>query len=113
MSPSGGSEWPSVIDTFGDTTEGYSENSGSLRLLQNYPNPFNSSTNVKFVLYEHDFVTLTIFNMSGEAVKTLLEKSLAPGYYTATWTPIAVPSRLCFCPIVFRPMRQASRNFYT
>ncbi len=42
-------------------------------LLQNYPNPFNPSTTIEFNLQKSEIVTLTIYNLLGEKVITLID----------------------------------------
>lgn len=54
-------------------------------LEQNYPNPFNPSTNIQYNLPESNFITLTIFNSSGQKVKTLVNSSQPDGNYTVKW----------------------------
>jgi methionine-rich copper-binding protein CopC len=54
-------------------------------LAQNYPNPFNPNTRVKFSLPELSNVNLTVFNILGQKVKTLVNKQLPAGSYTAAW----------------------------
>ena len=54
-------------------------------LHQNYPNPFNPSTNIKFDLAENSHVTITIFNLVGQKVSTLVNRSLETGSYNTTW----------------------------
>ena len=58
-------------------------------LNQNYPNPFNPSTQISFdVPSGSEFVTLTIYNLLGQNVKTLVNKVLSPGQYTFEWDAI-------------------------
>ena len=40
-------------------------------LLANYPNPFNPETWIPYRLAEDAFVTLTIYDLSGQVVRTL------------------------------------------
>ena len=55
-------------------------------LSQNFPNPFNPSTKIGFdVPAGADFVSLTIYNLLGQNVKTLISKALTPGHYTVEW----------------------------
>jgi hypothetical protein len=42
------------------------------RLGQNYPNPFKNETTIQFTLAQREKVTLTIFDMNGRVVKTLI-----------------------------------------
>ena len=54
-------------------------------LLQNYPNPFNSATTIKFSLPEAGFTTLTIYNVLGKKVTTLVSKKLSAGVHQYRW----------------------------
>lgn len=55
-------------------------------LLPNYPNPFNSSTILPFHLPSSaSTVSLRIYDLLGQPVRTLLQGALRPGYYEAVW----------------------------
>jgi len=54
-------------------------------LWQNYPNPFNPETTIKFALPEATNVSINIYNISGQLIKTLVEKEVSAGYHTLTW----------------------------
>jgi hypothetical protein len=51
----------------------------------NYPNPFNPETTIFYELPEQSKVELTIFNMKGQKVKTLLNRTLRAGEYRTIW----------------------------
>lgn len=50
-------------------------------LEQNYPNPFNPSTIIKYSLYKPGFVILTVYNLLGEKISTLVNKYQSTGIY--------------------------------
>ncbi len=54
-------------------------------LEQNYPNPFNPSTTIKYQLARQSDVSLKIYSVTGELVKTLVGGVEQPGYYTVKW----------------------------
>lgn len=54
-------------------------------LYQNYPNPFNPTTTIRFDLPRAGKITLKIFNMNGESVRTLIQSQMQPGSYTVQW----------------------------
>ncbi len=57
----------------------------SLQLLQISPNPFNMSTKISYALPEAGQVTLNIYNVTGQKVKTLLDGVQTAGIKTVTW----------------------------
>lgn len=54
-------------------------------LNQNYPNPFNSSTTIEFQMPKSQFVTLKIYNILGQEIKTLVSQTLPVGNYEYNW----------------------------
>ena len=54
-------------------------------LEQNYPNPFNPSTQIRYALPEEAMVTISIYDMMGRKVRTLVSQSMSPGYHTTLW----------------------------
>lgn len=55
------------------------------QLEGNYPNPFNPTTEIKFSLASSSNVSLEIFNIRGQKVRTLLAEELEAGVHTSVW----------------------------
>lgn len=54
-------------------------------IKQNYPNPFNPSTTIKYSVPNATYVTIKVYNMLGQEVKTLVNKDVAPGRFSVIW----------------------------
>jgi hypothetical protein len=59
-------------------------------LAQNYPNPFNPSTTISFSLAERGSAVLTVYDVLGREVATLVSGTLEAGTYSATWDAAGV-----------------------
>ncbi|MDI3503237.1 MAG: hypothetical protein PWP64_173 [Candidatus Cloacimonadota bacterium] len=51
----------------------------------NYPNPFNPETTIAFTLNKPSLVRLSVYNIKGQKVKSLLQDTLAAGEYNKVW----------------------------
>jgi len=54
-------------------------------LSQNYPNPFNPQTTIAFSIKDRGAVSLKVYNVAGELVRTLANEDRAAGSYTLVW----------------------------
>jgi len=54
-------------------------------LEQNYPNPFNPKTMISYQLAMNSKVELSIYNLLGQKVSTLVNKKQMTGNYTVEW----------------------------
>ena len=54
-------------------------------LSQNYPNPFNPITKMNYALPKRSRVIISVYNVLGQEVTTLLNKEQDYGYHTVTW----------------------------
>jgi hypothetical protein len=54
-------------------------------LNQNYPNPFNPETTIQFDLAVESSVTLRVFDVTGQVVRTLVRGSMPAGSYVQLW----------------------------
>ncbi len=54
-------------------------------LNQNYPNPFNPSTRISYVVPKDGHVELKIFNVLGQAVRSLVDETMPKGSHSLVW----------------------------
>lgn len=54
-------------------------------LSQNYPNPFNSTTTLQFSMPKEENVTIEVFNILGQPVRTLIDTRFEPGVHKIVW----------------------------
>ena len=54
-------------------------------LKQNYPNPFNPSTKIDFTIAKESLVNITIFDISGNKIKNLINTYYSPSHRSIQW----------------------------
>lgn len=57
----------------------------SFSLFQNYPNPFNPETQINYALPQDCQVRITVYNLLGQRVRTLVDEPQSAGYRTVHW----------------------------
>lgn len=65
-------------------------------LFQNYPNPFNPTTKIAFSLPKNSYVTLTVFNIPGQKVATLVDELRQAGNHQVIFNGANFPSGIYF-----------------
>jgi hypothetical protein len=73
------------LSTAVETEDQVNRRPGEFELHQNYPNPFNPGTRIQYTLKKRGHVTLHIYNVLGEKVKTLLDRDQPAGFYQMDW----------------------------
>jgi len=79
-------------------------------LRGNYPNPFNPETTIAFSLKNASHVTIEIFNIKGEKVRTLVDKELHAAYHNIVWDGRDNRGRLVSSGIFFYRMKTDEYN---
>ncbi len=66
-------------------------------LYQNYPNPFNPNTKIRYSLKDNtQFVSLVVYDVLGNEIKTLVNEEKPAGTYELTWSAANLPSGVYF-----------------
>jgi hypothetical protein len=76
-------------------------------LGQNYPNPFSQCTYIDYKLTENVVIELSVYNLMGQKITTLVQANQSPGLYQAAWNGCdkdynVVPNGVYFYRICFR-----------
>ena len=58
---------------------------GTAQLLQNYPNPFNPHTVIQYKLAEAGYVGLSVYNVLGHEIRTLVNRYQEAGVHSVEW----------------------------
>ncbi len=85
-------EITSIVETPGELPQQYV-------LEQNFPNPFNPATTINFGIPQSDHVTLTVYNIIGQKVATLVDEELSAGEYSVVFDAAGLPSGAYFYTI--------------
>ena len=63
---------------------------------QNYPNPFNPTTKIDFEVPLDSKVNITLFDISGKEIQTLLNEKKSAGYYSVAFNAVNLSSGTYF-----------------
>jgi len=82
-----------------DDEDQNSSNPNSFALSQNYPNPFNPNTTIEYAIPKEGLVRITVYDILGREVRTLVNDNLAAGYYKINFNSNNLPSGVYFYSI--------------
>jgi hypothetical protein len=74
-------------------------------LAQNYPNPFNPETRIEFSIPGNSEVTLSVFDLNGRLVNTLVSSALPAGKHSAVWNGRSSTGRTVAAGLYFYQLR--------
>ncbi len=69
-------------------------------LWQSYPNPFNPATRIQFRIARHQPVRVSVYDLTGKEIATLLDRPVDPGTYSVTFDGSGLASGVYFCRLV-------------
>jgi hypothetical protein len=86
-------------------------------LHQNYPNPFNPVTTIPFDIVSTDQIRLSIYNIKGEMVRSLVNSNLGPGAYNIRWngktdSGVNMPAGMYFIELKGSNFRETGKMIY-
>jgi hypothetical protein len=85
---------------------------GEFNLYQNFPNPFNPTTIIKFDVNKTSNINLSIYDVTGKLISTLVNEKLDAGTYEYTWNAERFSSGLYFLRMhAFGNKISAGENF--
>ncbi len=71
-------------------------------LQQNFPNPFNGSTVIRFAVEKTSDVTITVYDLTGREVTTLVNETKQAGMFSVGFSNAAVASGTYFYRMIAR-----------
>jgi len=74
-----------MVFNFTSSIEGQKAVPTKFVLSQNYPNPFNPTTEIRYEVPFRDIVSINIYNLRGELIRSLMTGIHNPGYYSVIW----------------------------
>ena len=77
--------WEGGITGIGDDENSEAKNPGGFSLQNNYPDPFTSGTTISYSIPETTHVELTVYDISGRIIKTLVNNTQDAGSYSVNW----------------------------
>ncbi len=83
-------------------------------IAQNYPNPFNASTIIAFSIprnLTNSLTELTVYDIKGEKIKTLLNEVLPTGNYLTSWNGINSEGTNAASGIYFYELKVGTEKF--
>ena len=86
-------------------------------LHKNYPTPFNPVTTIPFDIINTDQIRLSIYNIKGEMVRSLINTKLDPGSYNMLWdgradSGVNMPAGMYFIELKGSNFRETGKMIY-
>jgi hypothetical protein len=110
ITPNRDLDWPAMFVTQIDQQ---TVTPSAYTLKQNYPNPFNPTTTIEYIVKaihkSPQQVNLSIYNLIGQKVATLVNKKQLPGNYKVKWNANTMPSGVYFYSLQSADFKQTKK----
>lgn len=80
------------------------------QLNGNFPNPFNPNTSISFSINQDETVKISIYNVKGQVVKTLVNKKFSAGTHTLVWNGKDNSNSYCSSGIYFTKLKTKDKE---
>ncbi|MEK7670854.1 MAG: T9SS type A sorting domain-containing protein, partial [Bacteroidota bacterium] len=105
----GRSAWAVDVTTVTSVAEAKHSLPTSIQLYQNYPNPFNPSTKIQFAIQGSGYATLTVFDVLGKEIASLVNEKMGNGVYERTFDAANIPSGVYFYRLQVNNLTQTKK----
>ena len=85
-----------TVDGITGVTEPSAQVPEVFALYQNYPNPFNPSTTIRFTMSKQQNVRLSVYNLLGQLVRTLIDEDMKEGWHSVVFNAAGFASGVYF-----------------
>ncbi|MGD1045151.1 MAG: T9SS type A sorting domain-containing protein [Bacteroidota bacterium] len=68
----------------------------AFKLGQNFPNPFNPTTTISFDIPFQTYISIKVYNLTGQEMATIVSENMAAGNYSKIWNAAVLPSGVYF-----------------
>ncbi|MGA9405920.1 MAG: DUF362 domain-containing protein [Bacteroidota bacterium] len=82
------------------------------QLSSNFPNPFNPSTKIVFYLPRSEFVTLTVYDITGREIETIVNGEVPAGEHRLQWSAEGLASGVYLCRMVAKGYSETIKMVY-
>jgi len=80
--------------------------------IQNYPNPFNNQTVIQYSIPESEFVKITMYDMLGREVETLVDEVQTRGKHSIPWQAKGLSSGVYFAVLSYKNKMATQKIIY-
>jgi uncharacterized protein (DUF362 family) len=82
------------------------------QLSANFPNPFNPSTMIVFYAPRNEHVTLTVHDVTGRAIETLVQGEVSPGEHRLQWSADGLATGVYLCRMRAKDFSETIKMIY-